>query len=96
VNDLLPRRFSLLGLPHCSSQRPLLRSEGEYMRPSECPVRAMIDVVDGKWKPMIINYLKPGALRFGQLRRKIPYATKKVLTEQLRELEASKFIWRKV
>jgi len=35
---------------------PLLRSEGEYMRSSECPDRAMIDVVDGKWKPMIINY----------------------------------------
>jgi DNA-binding HxlR family transcriptional regulator len=71
-------------------------SRSENMRPFECPVRAMIDVVDGKWKPMIINYLKSGALRSGQLQRKIPDAPRKVLTEQLRELEAAKIISRKV
>jgi hypothetical protein len=39
--------------------------------------------------------LEARSLRFEQLRRKIPYATKKVLTKQLRELEASKIISRK-
>jgi len=57
------------------------------MRLSECPVRATIDVIEGKWKPIIINALKRGKLRFGQLRREVPEATRKVLTEQLRELE---------
>lgn len=57
------------------------------MTPAECPVRAMVDVIDGKWKPIIINHLKPGTLRFGQLRRRMSSATKKVLIEQLRELE---------
>jgi hypothetical protein len=57
------------------------------MRLSECPVRVTIDVIEGKWKPIIINALKQGTLRFGQLRRQIPEATRKVLTEQLRELE---------
>ena len=66
------------------------------MRLSECPVRATIDVVEGKWKPIVVNALKPGTLRFGQLRRHVPEATRKVLTEQLRELERDQIIIRKV
>lgn len=56
------------------------------MRLSECPVTTAINVIDGKWKPIIINALKQGTLRFGQLRRHAPEATRKVLIEQLREL----------
>jgi DNA-binding HxlR family transcriptional regulator len=66
------------------------------MRLSECPVRATIDVIEGKWKPIVVNALKPGTLRFGQLRRHAPEATRKVLTEQLRELEKDQIITRKV
>jgi DNA-binding HxlR family transcriptional regulator len=66
------------------------------MRLSECPVRATIDVIDGKWKPIIVNALKPGTLRFGQLRRHAPEAARKVLTGQLRELEKDQIITRKV
>jgi DNA-binding HxlR family transcriptional regulator len=65
------------------------------MRLSECPVRAAIDVIEGKWKPIIINALKAKPLRFGQLRREAPEATKKVLTAQLRELEKDEVICRK-
>src|ERR1700681_169040 len=65
------------------------------MRLSECPVRATIDVIEGKWKPIVVNALKPGALRFGQLRRHAPEATRKVLTGQLRELEKDRIISRK-
>ena len=66
------------------------------MRLSECPVRATIDVIEGKWKPIIVDALKEGTLRFGQLRRHTPEATRKVLTEQLRELEDDQIISRKV
>jgi DNA-binding HxlR family transcriptional regulator len=66
------------------------------MRLSECPVRATIDVIEGKWKPIVVNVLKPGTLRFGQLRRHVPQAARKVLTEQLRELERDQIIARKV
>jgi DNA-binding HxlR family transcriptional regulator len=65
------------------------------MRLSECPVRAAIDVIEGKWKPIIVNALKAGPLRFGQLRREAPEATKKVLTAQLRELEKDAILCRK-
>ena len=63
---------------------------------SNCPVRATIDVIEGKWKPIIVNALKDGTLRFGQVRRHAPEATRKVLTEQLRELERDRIIVRKI
>jgi DNA-binding HxlR family transcriptional regulator len=62
---------------------------------SECPVRATIDVIEGKWKPIIVNALKAGTLPFGQLRRHAPEATRKVLTAQLRELEEDRIIKRR-
>jgi DNA-binding HxlR family transcriptional regulator len=65
------------------------------MRLAECPVRATIDVIEGKWKPIIVNALKTGTLRFGQLRRHVPEATRKVLTGQLRELEGDCIITRR-
>ena len=65
------------------------------MRLAECPVRAAIDVIEGKWKPIILNALKKKPLRFGELRREAPEATKKVLIAQLRELERDQVISRK-
>ena len=65
------------------------------MQLSECPVRATIDVIEGKWKPIIVKALKQGSLRFGQLRRQVPEAARKVLTEQLRELEDDGIITRR-
>jgi DNA-binding HxlR family transcriptional regulator len=64
------------------------------MKLSECPVRATADVIDGKWKPMIVNALKAKPLRFGQLLRALPEASRKVATEQLHELEREGIISR--
>ena len=64
------------------------------MKLSECPVRAAADVIDGKWKPMIVNALKAKPLRFGQLLRALPEASRKVASEQLRELEREGIISR--
>ncbi|OLB35541.1 MAG: hypothetical protein AUH11_14145 [Acidobacteria bacterium 13_2_20CM_57_17] len=65
------------------------------MRLSECPVRPAIDVIEGKWKPILVNALKLRPLRFGQLQRHAPEATRKVLTEQLRELEEDQIVFRR-
>ena len=65
------------------------------MRLSECLVRPAVDVIQGKWKPIVVNALKSKPLRFGQLRRQAPEATRKVLTEQLRELEKDQIVSRK-
>jgi DNA-binding HxlR family transcriptional regulator len=64
------------------------------MKLSECPVRATADVIDGKWKPMIVDALKAKPLRFGQLLRALPEASRKVATAQLRELESESIISR--
>jgi DNA-binding HxlR family transcriptional regulator len=64
------------------------------MKLAQCPVRATADAIDGKWKPMIVNAIKKKPLRFGQLLRAIPEASRKVVTEQLRELEREAIISR--
>jgi DNA-binding HxlR family transcriptional regulator len=55
-----------------------------------------VRVIGGKWKPMILFNLSEGALRFNELRRKVPRATQKMLTQQLRELERDGIVHRKV
>jgi DNA-binding HxlR family transcriptional regulator len=66
------------------------------MRLKDCLVRTTVDVLEGKWKPIILFALKGGARRFGELRREVPEAAQKVLTEQLRELEGDGVLARKI
>jgi len=61
-----------------------------------CPVEAAIDVIGGKWKPLILWWLHQDTHRFGQLRRQIPGITEKMLTQHLRELEADGIVERRV
>ena len=60
-----------------------------------CPVAATIDVIGGKWKPMILLQLKEGPRRFNELHRLLPHITQRMLTLQLRALEQDKIIVRK-
>jgi DNA-binding HxlR family transcriptional regulator len=61
-----------------------------------CPVEAAIDVIGGKWKPLILWWLHQRTYRFAELRRAIPGITEKMLTQQLRELEADGVVARRV
>lgn len=70
---------------HC----PTLAAEG-------CPVDICVEVIGGKWKPTILYHLSFGATRFNVLRRLIPDVTARMLTLQLRELEAAGIISRTV
>lgn len=61
-----------------------------------CPVEAALAVIGGKWKPIILWWLNERTCRFAELRRSIPGITEKMLTQQLRELEADGIVTRTV
>ena len=61
-----------------------------------CPVEATLGLVGGKYKALILWKLIPAPMRFSELRRAVPGATPKMLTQQLRELEAQQLIHREV
>lgn len=61
-----------------------------------CPVEATLDLIDGKWKGVILFHLQGGRLRFGELRRLMPGITQRMLTKQLRALEEDGLVLREV
>ena len=61
-----------------------------------CPVSATIHLIGGKYKALLIWHLMDSTLRFSELRRLVPEATPKMLTQQLRELEEDALLSRRV
>lgn len=61
-----------------------------------CPVGITLDLIGGKYKALILWHLSNGKLRFSELKKVIADATPKMLTHQLRELEAQSLIHREV
>lgn len=61
-----------------------------------CPVEATLELIGGKYKALILWHLSESQLRFSQLRKLLQNATPKMLTQQLRELEAQQLIHREV
>jgi DNA-binding HxlR family transcriptional regulator len=69
----------------------------EYQKPFLCSVEAVLAVIGGRWKAVIIFHLiLQKVLRFGELKKLIPKVTQRMLTNQLRELEEDGIINRKV
>ena len=61
-----------------------------------CPVKAAIDVIRGRWKPSILRELHAGKKRFTELRTALPEVTAQTLSTQLRQLEADEIVTRTV
>ena len=61
-----------------------------------CPVETTLMLIGDKWKVLILRELLSGTKRFGELKKAIGAVTQKVLTAQLRDMEASGLLTRKV
>ena len=61
-----------------------------------CAMDIIMEYIGGKWKTVVLWYLKDGTLRFSELKKRIPDITEKMLSIQLRTLEADGLIKRKV
>jgi hypothetical protein len=61
-----------------------------------CPVETTLTLIGDKWKVLILRDLMPGTKRFGELKKSIGSVSQKVLTAQLRDMEKSGLIDRKV
>ena len=63
----------------------------------DCPVHRTLELLSGKWRTHIIYELcKHPTMRFGELKKSIGHVSQKVLTTQLRQMEASGLLSRKV
>lgn len=61
-----------------------------------CPVETTLTLISDKWKVLILRDLLPGTKRFGELGKSIGHVSQKVLTAQLRQMEQSGLVNRKV
>lgn len=63
----------------------------------DCKYEKVLDILFGKWKTMILfQLISKGTMRFGELQRAIPDITKKMLTQQLKELAYHDIVHREV
>lgn len=67
-----------------------------YGKEYHCALDITMDYIGGKWKTVVLWYLKNETLRFTELKKKIPDITEKMLSIQLRALEEDGLITRKV
>lgn len=61
-----------------------------------CPVETTLMLIGDKWKVLILRDLLPGTRRFGELKKSIGNVSQKVLTAQLRDMEAKGLVHREV
>ena len=60
-----------------------------------CPLYTAIGVIEGRWKPMLFQRLAEGPCGFGALHRALPGVSRKVLAEQLRQMECDDLLARR-
>jgi DNA-binding HxlR family transcriptional regulator len=92
ITDIFTRRIRQRIIFMATS--PPLRFSG-YAH-SGCPVEAALEMFGGKWKGMILYHLLDGPIRFNALQRMVGSVTQRMLTKQLRELEACGLVRRTV
>lgn len=64
--------------------------------PTNCAVTYCINIIGGKWKPVIIHLIRNQTNRYSLMMKSIPEISKQTLTNQLREMETDGIIERKI
>jgi len=59
-----------------------------------CGLDATLRIISGKWKPLILFFLRDGPRRYGELKRLVEGVSDKVLIQQLKDLEADRVLVR--
>ncbi len=72
------------------------KRKNKDFNPNNCPVTYCLNIIGGKWKPIIIYLVRKGGNRFSILQRAIPDISKQMLVNQLRELEEDGVLERKI
>jgi len=75
--------------------QPNRKTRGDSSQ-TRCPIETTVGLIGGRWKAVVIFHLLAATRRFGELQRLLPNATARMLTLQLRELEADGLVRRKV
>ncbi len=73
-----------------------MSENNEDLKIEKCPVETALDVLAGKWKILILQYLRTETKRFNELQKLLPRTTQKMLIQKLRELEEDGIIHREV
>ena len=97
--DSLPSHAVKLG--HTAQKETMREWEAACMATTAkelpvCPVETTLTLISDKWKVLILRDLLPGTKRFGELKKSIGNVSQKVLTAQLRQMEASGLLTRTV
>jgi len=79
-----------------STKEKLERFDNIFKSLNDCPVTLTLRVIGGKWKPAILYLIDMGINRFGEMQRRLPGISKRMLTNHLRELEEDEIVNRKV
>ena len=59
-----------------------------------CGLNATLRIISGKWKPLVLFFLRDDPKRYGELKRLIPGVSDKVLIQSLKDLEADRVLAR--
>lgn len=62
---------------------------------SSCPAELTLDLLSGKWRPMVIYWLMDGPMRFNELQRRLGAITHRTLSKTLKEMESARLLTRR-